>query len=484
MRVVHVGEHAWHADGEGLAAGVAQVRRELGIATAFPVEVLAAAEQAAANPVLPALDRTDLAFVTIDPEGARDLDQALYLERRGEGYRVYYAIADVAAFVRPGDAIDLEANKRGETLYGADSKIPLHPPVLSEGAASLLANQVRPALLWIIDLDAEGEGTAVTVQRALVRSRKQLTYTEVQQQFDNGTIDGMLALLKVVGELRMAKEAARGGVSLPLPAQEIELDDQGHWSLEYRRPEPVELWNAQISLLTGMGAASLMVQHRVGLLRTLPPAAQRDLDRLRRVAKALGVPWPKSMSYPEFIRSIDPASSRGAAVLVAATRTLRGATYVGFDGEVPDQPRHAALANEYAHVTAPLRRLIDRYALEICVAICAGEPVPAWVLDKLEALPQTMREADRLAGQYERALLDLLETAVLSEYVGHEFDGVIVSVDEKKPTQGVVMIDSPAIEAKVSGPGPLPLGESVRVRLVEADAGAHVVRFELVDRSG
>src|SRR3546814_220892 len=97
---------------------------------AFPPEVEAAAAQAAAHPRLPSLDRTDIAFVTVDPPGAMDLDQALHVERDGDGYVVHYAIADVAAFVSPGDAVDLEAHRRGETLYGAASKIPLHPPVL------------------------------------------------------------------------------------------------------------------------------------------------------------------------------------------------------------------------------------------------------------------------------------------------------------------------------------------------------------------
>src|SRR5690606_26178194 len=118
---------------------------------------------------LPDEDRSEIPFVTVDPAGAMDLDQAMHLERTSSGYRVYYAIADVGAFVEPGDAIDTEAHRRGETLYGGDEKIPLHPKALSEDAASLLPGQVRPAVLWTIDLDSEGEGIDVDVRRALVR---------------------------------------------------------------------------------------------------------------------------------------------------------------------------------------------------------------------------------------------------------------------------------------------------------------------------
>src|SRR5690606_9873440 len=158
-----------HPPDAALERGIRAIRDELDLPRAFPAEVEAAAAHAAANPRLPAEDRTDIALVTIDPPDAMDLDQAMCVERRGDGYRVHYAIADVAAFVAAGDAIDIEANRRGETLYGANAKIPLHPKVLSEDAASLLPDKVRPALLWTIDLDASGEGTIVDVHRALVR---------------------------------------------------------------------------------------------------------------------------------------------------------------------------------------------------------------------------------------------------------------------------------------------------------------------------
>src|SRR5689334_11581372 len=151
--------------------GIADIQRVLALPLSFLPDVEAAAAHAAANPRLPELDRTDVALVTIDPPGSMDLDQAMCLERRDGGYRVYYAIADVAAFVTAGDPVDLEANRRGETLYGADSRILLHPGVLSEGATSLLPDQLRPALLWTIDLDARGEIVTTDVRRARVRSR-------------------------------------------------------------------------------------------------------------------------------------------------------------------------------------------------------------------------------------------------------------------------------------------------------------------------
>jgi exoribonuclease R len=241
----------------------------------------------------------------------------------------------------------------------------------------------------------------------------------------------------------------------------------------------VEEWNAQISLLTGMAAADLMIYARVGLLRTLPPADSRDVQRLHRTARALGIEWPAELLYPDFIRSLDPTRPEHAAMVVASTRLLRGAGYVGFDGAVPEQAEHSALASEYAHVTAPLRRLVDRYALEICAALCAGTDVPAWVLEKLDELPATMQSSGQRASRYESAIVDLVEAEVLRPSVGQTFRGVIVSVDEGDARSGDVVLQRPAVEARVTGTSALPLGAEADVRLVEADPVTRSVRFEL-----
>ena len=473
-----------------LRDGVAAIRSEMELPDAFPAEVEQAAVRAAASPRMPELDRTDIELVTIDPDSSMDLDQALHIERAdgGDGYVVHYAIADVAAFVTPGDPIDVEANRRGQTLYGAESRIPLHPPVISEDAGSLLPDQVRPALLWTIRVDETGEGIDVHVERARVRSRTRLSYERAQRLIDDGEADGSLMLLQEVGELRLAREAARGGVALPLPEQEVGVHD-GHWRLHFRSLLPVEEWNAQISLLTGFGAAALMVYGQVGVLRTLPPPHPRDVQRLHRTARALGIDWPAEQLYPDFIRTLDPNISEHAAMIVACTRLLRGSGYVTFVGEVPAEPQHAALASEYAHVTAPLRRLVDRYAGEVCVALCAGEPVPDWVLAAMPELPDTMAGSGRRAGAYERAVLDLVEAGLLMDRIGDEFDAVVVEVDEEHPTRGTVTLHAVGVEAPVSTDGAgeaghdLPLGADVRVRLDRADLATREVSFVLLGRS-
>ena len=462
---------------EPIRSGLQRLREELAVPRGFPAEVEAEARRAASAVVLPDLDRTDLALVTIDPPGSTDLDQALFIERDGTGFVVWYAIADVAAFVAPGGAIDAEAHERGVTLYAPDGRTPLHPTVLSEGTASLLPGQVRPALLWEHHVDAAGEAVSTSVRRARVQSREQLTYEGAQAALDDGSASENLQLLREVGRLREALEIARGGVSLQIPEQEVHVTESGNWDLEFRRTLPVEGWNAQVSLLTGMRAAKLMLDAKVGVLRTLPPAQQYGIDKLRRVAKGLHIAWPGSMGYPEFVRSLDPTHPKHLAMLNACTALFRGAGYAAFDGEVPEQALHGAMNTPYAHATAPLRRLVDRYVGETCVALCAGEDVPAWVRHHLDALPSVMGRATQKANQYERGILSLVEALVLTGRVGETFTGTVVEWNEKNDA-GEIQLGEPAVAAPLKGGRPA-LGDEVPAKLVQADVHTGEVEFRL-----
>ncbi|MFI9290721.1 RNB domain-containing ribonuclease [Streptomyces gardneri] len=462
-----------------LRAALRALRTELAIPEAFPPAVLAEAEAAAKNPRLPAYDATDLPFLTIDPPASTDLDQAMHLARRADGgYRVHYAIADVAAFVAPGSALDAEAHRRVLTLYFPDGRVPLHPPVLSEGAASLLPGEPRPALLWRIDLDAEGRRVATDVRRALVRSRAKLDYADVQRRIDSGAAEEPLALLREIGRLREALEAERGGISLTVPEQEI-VESDHTYSLAYRAPLPADGWNAQISLLTGMAAADLMTAAGTGILRTLPTAPDGAVARLRRSARALGVDWPHHVSYADVVRSADPMNPRHAAFLQECTTLLRGAGYTVFtDGHIPTPAVHAAVADEYTHCTAPLRRLVDRYAGELCVAAVAGNEPPEWVRAALPGLPDEMAAGSRRANTVERESVDIVEAALLKERVGEVFDAYVIDVKEREPAVGTVHLEDPAVVARIAGgTSHLPLGEWLRVRLAEADPGSAKVLF-------
>jgi exoribonuclease R len=444
---------------EALRAGFEQIRREAGVPARFPADVEAEAQAAAAR-TANHRERVDVPFVTIDPPGSRDLDQALHIERRGDGHRVRYAIADVAVFVARGGALDRDTHDRGVTVYAPDEKAPLHPPVLSEGAASLLPGVWRPAVLWTFDLDATGAPAAVDVRRAEVRSTAQHTYEDVPHE--------VAALLAEVGERRLALERARGGVRLAVPEQEV-VEEDGSWTVRYRVPLATEEHNAQVSLLTGMAAAELMLRAGTGILRTQAPPSERSLARLRRQAAALGVDWPDALPYPEFVRGLDPAVPAHAAVMHEATGVGGAAGYTAFDGTPPAAAGHFAVAADYAHATAPLRRLQDRFVSECCLAACAGEPVPDWVRAALPELPKAMSAGNHRAGQVERGVVDLVEAAVLSGREGERFDAVVID-------DGVVQLREPAVRGRLEDGGPPP-GRAVRVRLETADMQARTVAF-------
>jgi exoribonuclease R len=451
------------------------IRAEFGVPEDFPPDVLAEAERRGHDPVLPDDDATDIPLVTVDPVGSRDLDQAVHLATRDGGYRVSYAIADVGAFVPLGGALDAEARRRGQTVYSPDRRTPLHPPVLSEGAASLLADQVRPAVLWTIDLDADGGPVRTGVRRALVRSRAQLDYPSVQRQADAGTLPEPLALLPEVGRLLQRRAAERGAIELGTPEQEVVAADGGGWTLALRGDLPVEGWNAEISLLTGRAAATLMLDGSVGLLRTLPPARPQDVERLRRLAPAFGIEWPDGARPGEVIAALDAALPRHAAFLEEAAALLRGAAYTPFDGARPEQALHGGVGAPYAHVTAPLRRLVDRFGTEVCLALCAGREPDADLRSALPELPALMAASDRRTRDVERATVDAVEAWLLSGREGEVFPAVVVDAGDER---GTVVLDDLAVRGRCAGTDLTP-GTRVRVRLERADVAERVVRFTM-----
>lgn len=455
-----------------LATLLAALPEQLGLAREFPPAVLAEADAVAQAAPLPDPDRTDIEFATIDPAGSNDLDQAFQLVRDGAGYRFWYAIADVPAFVTPGGAIDVEAHKRGQTIYAPDGRIPLHPPVLSEGAASLLPDQLRGAFVWEFALDANANVTSSTVARGRVKSRRRLDYEGVQHQLDAGTADEALRLLHEVGGARQTLERARGGASLNLPEVLIDRVD-GRYTATRRTQLPVEGWNAELSLLTGMEAATIMLAGKVGILRTMPPAEPEAIDRFRHQTRALGTPWPATQPYGDFLATLDGTNPQHLAILHAAGSLFRGAGYTPFDGEVPATTTQAAVGAPYAHVTAPLRRLVDRFGLVICEALAAGAPIPDWARTALPELPAEMSRSNNVSGQLDRRALDAVEAAVLAPRLGETFEGVIIAQNK---SGSVVQLLDPAVTAECSGHPTT--GEAVTVKLVTADVASSTVLFE------
>lgn len=451
------------------------IRDELEIPRDFPPDVLAQAAQAAADPAMPTADDTALPLVTLDPAASTDLDQAVHIAADGDGYLVSYAIADVAAFVRPDTALDIECWSRGTTMYSPDIRTALHPPVLSEDAASLLPDQIRPAVLWQFTLDSSGAVTAHSVRRTTVKSIAKLDYASVQANFDgSGAPHPSLALLNEVGERRLQIAQQRHAINLDLPEQEVDQAPDGGWMLTYRHQLPCESWNAEISLMTGIVAGQMMIDAGIGILRTLPPADESAIKQLHMTASALGVDWPDGAHPSDILAQLDRSNPQAFAFIEQSAHLLRGAGYKDFEGQAPPEPEHAGIGAVYAHVAAPLRRLVDRFGNEICLSIATGTDVPTWVRAALPRLPEAMSSARHRESRLESAIVDTMEALLLQGRVGERFDAVVV--DQAKGGVTIVL-DDPAVRAKAVGSAAI--GKRVQVTLTAANPASHQVSFKL-----
>nr|WP_241769943.1 RNB domain-containing ribonuclease [Cellulosimicrobium sp. MM] len=411
-----------------------------------------------------------------------DLDQALHLERAGgapddpagAAFVVHYAIADVGAFVVPGGAIDAEVHERGTTLYAPDGRTPLHPAVLSEGAASLLPGEDRPAAAWRVVLDARGEILDATVRRAVVRSTQRLTYDEAQARIDTRSAGDdagdALLLLREVGELRLARERERGGVSLEVPEQEIVTRDDGSFGLEFRSTLPAEAWNAQVSLLTGHRGGA---DHARGRRRRLPRAAGGRPAR-RRAPAPHGPRARHRLAARDAVRRARPDArlarpaprrvpQRGDVAVPG--RVVRGVRRHGPGARRARRRGARRDRAEYAHVTAPLRRSWTATAPR-CASRCARGRRAA-VGARRPARPAAhMARTGQRASAYERAIVDVVEAALLTGREGEEFDGVVVDVEDDRERaaarargrrrggrgrRGQVVLADPAVRAPSRG---------------------------------
>jgi exoribonuclease R len=449
-----------------LADGLATIRTEFQVPAGFPAEVLAAAEAAAKRAPSEHVDRTSLPFVTLDPASSTDLDQAFTIERSGGDLLLRYAIADVAWFVQDGDPIDAEAWLRGTTRYLPDGKAGLYPPVLAEGAASLLPDGPRPAVIFAVRVAPDGGVHLDGAERAVIRSTAKLAYDSVR---DSDVPPDFAELAHRIE----AAEDRRGAARVDPPEQEVAALGDGRYELHFQPPLLSETRNAALSLACNLAVAKALMAHHTGLFRVMAGPDARAIQRLRHTAHALGLNWPRNATLEQFERmSEKQTDARHAAFMLAIRRAGDGASYAPYtEGVVP---WHAAMAATYAHATAPLRRLADRYVVRAALAIANGQPVPQAVTDAFPRLPEVMARADALSGRIDRAVIDLAEAAVLNGHVGESFAATVTDLDERGAR--IQLRDLPVV-TRVDAQGTMP-GEAIQVRLASVDLPHRAAKFE------
>ncbi len=448
-----------------LRQGLEEIRTQFKLPTAFPAAAEEEAVTAARRDIDGHEDRTAMPFVTLDPSSSTDLDQAFAIEAAGSDMLLHYAIADVGWFVPDGGAMDSEAWQRGTSQYLPDGKVPLYPPVLSEGAASLLADGERPAVILTVRVDPAGKARLDQAERARIRSRAKLGYETVSSE---ELPDGFAEL---TGRIEEA-ERSRGAARVEPPEQEV-VAENGCFRLQLRPKTDAEQRNAALSLAANLAVAEALLAAGTGLFRTMDEPREWAIRRLRNSAKALGISWPATESLQQLERRLDPGVPADAAMMLAIRRAGHGAAYEPYrEGR---RPWHAAVAATYAHATAPLRRLADRYVIEAALAVANGRPVPAPVTDAFQQLPPVMERADGLGGQIARAVIDLAEATSLLGREGEDFAAVVTDIDERGAR---IQLCSPAVIARVKANGLVP-GDELMVRLESADPVKRSVRFSL-----
>lgn len=450
-----------------LAEGLATLRTQFQVPASFPAPVLAAAGAAAQRAPTDHVDWTERPFVTLDPADSTDLDQAFAIEAAGADWLLHYAIADVGWFVAPGDALDAEAWVRGVTTYLPGGKAGLYPPVLAEGAASLLPDGPRPAVVFTVRVDPDGETVLDGVTRAVIRSRAKLAYENVR---DADLPPGFLA---IADRIELA-EARRGAARVDPPEQQVERGSDGKFALRFRPLLPSETRNAALSLACNLAVAKLLLEHQTGLFRVMAGPDPRSEARLRQTARAFGLTWPDAAPLAQFEKLLDPADPRHAAFMLAVRRAGQGASYAPYAPGNP--PWHAAIAAPYAHATAPLRRLADRYVIEAALALANGRALPDAISAAFPLLPVAMQRGDARAGQVERAVVDLAETAILAGREGELFDAVVTDLGEQGAR--IQLCDLPVV-ARTTAHGVVP-GDRLRVKLESADPETRRLAFRRV----
>jgi exoribonuclease R len=266
---------------------------------------------------------------------------------------------------------------------------------------------------------------------------------------------------------------ARGAARVESQEQVV-VKDGDTYRIELRPRLWSEDWNSAMSLATNLAVADSLLRAGTGLFRVMPAPDERAMRRLRHTAHALGIEWKGDTPLADIERTLDPADPKHSAFRLAIRRAGGGARYVGFTSD--EVPWHAAVAATYAHVTAPLRRLADRFVIAAALAVTAGRQVPDHVQEAFARLPDVMERAESRAAQIDHAVIDLVEAAVLQSRVGATFPAVVTDTDERGAR---IQLCDVAVVARIPSTNVEP-GESVRVKLLEADPIRRAVSFSRV----
>ncbi|HVL21990.1 MAG TPA: VacB/RNase II family 3'-5' exoribonuclease, partial [Amaricoccus sp.] len=345
---------------------------EHGIPDEFPEAALAEAEAAAPLPLGRREDLRALPLVTIDPSDARDHDDAVFAHPDDDpanpgGHVVWVAIADVAAYVRPGSALDREARRRGNSTYFPDRVVPMLPDRLSGDLCSLVNGADRPCIAVRLVLDAEGQKRGHRFTRGLMRSPATLTYSQAQAAADGlpdpvtePLAEGVIRPLWAAWAAAQRARDQRQPLNLDLPERRIVLSDEGKvLSVAFRERLDAHRVIEDFMILANVAAAETLETKRLRLLyRVHEEPSPEKLEALREVAESLGLTLAKGqvLKTAHLNRLLDgvAGSEHAEMINMSVLRAMTQAYYA------PENLGHFGLnLPRYGHFTSPIRRYAD-----------------------------------------------------------------------------------------------------------------------------
>ena len=408
----------------------------------FPDEALKQAKAAKAAPLGQREDLRDTPLITIDGEDARDFDDAVFAEPDGDpknpgGWHLIVAIADVSWYVRPGDALDLEAYKRGNSVYFPDQVVPMLPEALSNGWCSLRPHEEHPTIAAHMWIDADGHLIRHTFVRAMIKSAARTTYTQIQQARDGAPndltkplLESVIAPLYGAFETLLAARAKRGVLELDLAERQIVLAEDGTVDkvIERERFDSHKLIEEFMVLANVAAAETLEKAKQPCMYRIHDEPSPEKIESLGEFLASVSIPFAKGqvVRASHFNQILTKVKGTANSEMVSQV-VLRSQAQAEYN---PDNLGHFGLAlRRYCHFTSPIRRYAD---LLVHRALVKGLKLGEGSLEDdhkdFSEMGEHLSITERNASGAERDAVDRFTALYLSEKIGAVFKGRINGV--------------------------------------------------------
>ncbi len=458
------------------------------------------------------MDLRDVQMVTIDGEDAKDLDDAVSLQRKGEHYILGVHIADVANYVQERSAMDQEALKRGTSVYLVDRVIPMLPRRLSNGICSLNAGEDRLALSCIMTIDSRGNVVDHVIAETVVHVDRRMTYESVQKILDEDpeetgryeTFVSMLCMMQTLAVILREKRRKRGSIDFDFPETKVILDEEGHPAdiRPYDRNAATRIIEDFMLIANETVAEDCFWQELPFVYRV---HENPDPDRMRKLSAFINnfgyaIRFREEEVHPKELQKLLEKLEGTPEEMLISRLTLRSMKQAKYTTECTG---HFGLAARYyCHFTSPIRRYPDLQIHRIIKDALRGRMNEEKLIhyqNILEEVAGQSSERERKAAEAERETLRMKKAEYMSEHLYEEFDGVIsgitawgLYVELPNTVEGLVRASSlqgdyfeyneSNYEMVGTHTGKTwKLGQAVRIRVTGADRLARTIDFELVE---